>query len=166
MNEFTVWDLGFAFVVLFSTWWGFSRGAIIDLVATLIFVVAVVGGFLFASTVGSLILQPTPTGPSPWAAPLGFVIVFIAATIVGTLIRRMIDSSVEDSGMRPADRTIGLVLGFVRGVLIVLVIIAGTLKWTGDAPVLVNSWSYGVLSPFHEDVRAFVDLLIGSPISV
>lgn len=155
----------FGLIVLLSTWWAFSKGAVIDLIATVVVVVAVVGGLMFATTVGDYFIAPTAAGSSPWSAPLGFIVVFVIVTIVGGLIRRMIDKSIEDSGLKPADRMIGLLLGFVRGLLIVLLVIACTLRWTGDSPALEASWTYQALNPFHADIGAFVDLLLGAETS-
>lgn len=161
MSGFNFWDIGFAAIMLISTFRGWSQGAIIDTLATFVLLIALVGGFLFGTEVGNLLLGGVQGGQSPWALPLGFLIVFVLVVLVGAFIRKAIDSAMAESAMRPADRLIGLVLGFVRGILIVLLIIACMLKWFPDSPELIASFSFSALQPFIDDMSKFVDLLVG-----
>ena len=161
MSGFNFWDIGFAVLLLVSTFRGWSKGAVIDTIATVVLLIAIFGGLLFGTEVGNLILGVTEAGQNPWALPLGFLIVFIVVTLAGALIRKAIDSAITESAMRPADRTIGLVLGVVRGLLIIMLIIACVLRWYPDSPELMNSFSFSLLEPFNDDVSKFVDLLVG-----
>ena len=56
---------------------------------------------------------------------------------------------------------IGLLLGLVRGALIVLVFIACMMRWYPDSPGLEGSFSYQLLNPFHADMNVFIDWLVG-----
>ncbi|MCY3857925.1 MAG: CvpA family protein [Gammaproteobacteria bacterium] len=161
MNGFNLWDIGFAILLLISTYRGWSKGAVIDTIATVVLLIAVVGGLLFGTEVGNLILGESKQGQNPWSLPLGFVIVFIVVTLIGALIRKAIDSAISESAMRPADRMIGLLLGVVRGLLVIMLIIACTLRWFPDSPALMHSFSLQLLDPFISDVSKFVDLLVG-----
>ena len=144
--------MGFAVLLLISTYRGWSKGAVIDTIATVVLLVAVIGGLLFGTEVGNLLLGVTEADQSPWALPLGFVIVFVVVTVIGAFIRKGIDSAISESAMRPADRTIGLLLGVVRGVLVILLIIACMLRWYPDSPALTHSFSFELLQPFIGDV--------------
>ena len=161
MSGFNFWDIGFAVILLISTYRGWTKGAVIDTIATVVLLIAVIGGLLFGTEVGHLILGMSEVGQNPWALPLGFVIVFIVVTVIGAFIRKGIDSAISESAMRPADRTIGLLLGVVRGVLVILLIIACMLRWYPDSPALTQSFSFELLQPFIGDVSKFVDLLVG-----
>lgn len=161
MSGFNFWDVGFAVLLLVSAFRGWSKGAVIDTIATVVLLIALFGGLLFGTEVGNLILGATESGQNPWALPLGFLIVFVVITLAGALIRKAIDSAITESAMRPADRTIGLALGVVRGFLIIMLIIACVLRWYPDSPELMRSFSYGLLEPFNDDVSKFVDLLVG-----
>ena len=148
-------------LLLVSTYRGWSKGAVVDTIATVVLLIAIIGGLLFGTEVGNLILGESQSGPNPWSLPLGFVIVFIVVTLLGALVRKAIDSAIAESAMRPADRTIGLLLGAVRGFLMILLIIACMLRWFPDSPQLVHSSSFQLLQPFIADVSKFVDLLVG-----
>lgn len=160
MSDFNFWDIGFAILLLISTYRGWTKGAVIDTIATAVILIAFIGGLLFGKEVGSFVLGASDADQNPWAMPLGFVIVFILVTLVGAFIRKGIDSAMSESAMRPADRTIGLLLGVVRGVVVILLIIACTLRWSPDSPALTHSVSFQLLQPFIGDVSKFVDLLV------
>ncbi|MCY4096357.1 MAG: CvpA family protein [Gammaproteobacteria bacterium] len=161
MSGFNFWDIGFALLLLLSTYRGWSKGAVIDTIATVVLLIAIIGGLMFGTEVGDLILSGSQSGQNPWSLPLGFVIVFIVVTLIGALIRKTIDSAISESAMRPADRMIGLLLGVVRGFLVIMLIIACTLRWFPDSPALKHSFSFSLLQPFISDVSKFVDLLVG-----
>ena len=160
MSGFNFWDIGFGLLLLISTYRGWSKGAVIDTIATVVLLIALLGGLLFGTEVGVLILGESEEGQNPWALPLGFVIVFIAVTLIGAFLQKAIDSAISESAMRPADRTIGLVLGVVRGFLIIMLIIACMLRWYPDSPDLLASFSFRLLEPFNDDMSKFVDLLV------
>ena len=161
MSGFNFWDIGFAVLLLISTFRGWSRGAVLDTIATVVLLIAVVGGLLYGMEVGQLVLGESEAGQNPWSLPLGFVIVFIVVTLIGAFVRKAVDSAITESAMRPADRTIGLVLGIVRGFLISMFIIACMLRWYPNSPELLGSFSFRLLAPFIDDVGKFVDLLVG-----
>ncbi len=157
---FNFWDLGFGVLVLISAYVGYSRGALVDTVETLVFFIAIVGGLVLGVLVGDLIFGTSPQDRSPWGMPVGFIVVFSIVTIVGGIIRKLIKSIMGESELRAADRTIGLALGVFRGFLLVLVIIACVLRWLPNSPKLVASFSYNWLAVFHEDTRALIEFLV------
>lgn len=160
MSGFNFWDIGFGLLLLISTYRGWSKGAVIDTIATVVLLIAFFGGLLFGTEVGDFLLGESPTGQNPWALLLGFVMVFIVVILVGAFLQKAIDSAISESAMRPADRTIGLVLGAVRALLIIMLIIACVLRWYPDSPDLLASFSFRLLEPFNDDVSKFVDLLV------
>lgn len=160
MSDFNFWDVGFAVLLLISTYRGWSKGAVIDTIATVVLLIAFIGGLLFGTEVGNLVLGVSEGEQSPWAFLLGFVIVFILVILIGAFIQKGIDSAMSESAMRPADRTIGLLLGGVRGLLVIMLVIACTLRWYPDSPALTHSFSFELLQPFIDDVSKFVDLLV------
>lgn len=161
-----LWDVGFGLIVLLSAWRGFRLGAVSDLISTVVVIGAAIAGLLFAEQAGQLVFGFFTPNPSPWAFPVGFIAIFVVLVLIGGIVRNMVQGTVSDSGMKPTDRTIGLVFGIVRGLLLVLVVIACAMKWLEDTQSLQSALTYAFLQPFHSDVSAFVDLLVGSPSSV
>jgi membrane protein required for colicin V production len=85
-----------------------------------------------AAWIGSLALAffalPTMRGmvrnwiPQPeWVDPASFIVVFIVALIILTLIARAIGGAVRRSALGGVDRTLGLVFGLLRGAAVVIV---------------------------------------------
>src|SRR6266536_1039099 len=75
-----------------------------------------VGGFILAMFFGGKVAGLLPQSLSPLMSGLiGFLLVF-----AGVLA---ISSAVRASGLAPADRALGGVFGFVRGLIIVLVVV-------------------------------------------
>ncbi len=52
-------------------------------------------------------------------AVIGFVVIFFGVIIVGALFNRLISLMVHRSGLTGTDRLLGLLFGFIRGVLLV-----------------------------------------------
>jgi membrane protein required for colicin V production len=50
----------------------------------------------------------------------GFVLVFVAAVMLGSLLATMVKSLMSAVGLRPVDRALGALFGSVRGVLLLL----------------------------------------------
>ncbi|MGB9428480.1 MAG: CvpA family protein [Gammaproteobacteria bacterium] len=84
---------------------------------------------------------------------VGFVILFVAVLIVGAIINFFIGKIMEKTGVSASDRTLGLIFGLVRGVVIVavLVVVAGF-------TVLPRNpwWHESRLIPYAESVAGWM----------
>lgn len=75
-----------------------------------------------------------------WVDPVAFVVLFLAALIVLSLIARAIGHTVRGSALGGLDRTLGLVFGLARGaVLVMLAYILGSMA------VSMDQWPDAVL---------------------
>ena len=153
MTSFIWVDFLFALVLLSSTYVGLKKGAVVDLISTVVFVLAILGGLFFGKQLGSLVFSEVNGVASPWAMPVGFIGVFVVVYLVGTFIRGSVDVSISQSKMQPADKMIGGLLGFVRGVLLILVVL-GVGYWSGYNTTFERSWFNHQLDPFLNDVVA------------
>lgn len=164
MSQFSAWDLAFALIVFISTMIGYSRGFVVDTIATVVFFLAVFVGIVFGTTVGELILglfmEVSPT--NPWTFWLGLLVVFIVIMIVGSMIRNLFEERINEIGMRSADKMIGLVIGLARGFLIVMLLIVLLQINLPNASNVESSFFFDLLEPFNESVRSFVDFLFSS----
>lgn len=105
---------------LISLWRGFLR----EVVSLITWVVGFWVALRFAQSVGDafkVIHNPSVR------VIVGFVILFVAILIVGMLVNLLIGKLMAHSGAGASDRTLGVLFGVVRGIVIVavLVIVAG-----------------------------------------
>ena len=161
MIEFNLWDIGFALIVGFFALRGFRMGAIDEIISMVVLFAAIVSGFIFAIDVGNLIFDATAEGPSHWAFPVGFLLVFAAVFVAGTIVRSFGRNAVDVSRLKHADNMIGLLIGASKGLLLVLIFAAIAGKYWSDATSVFNSFTVSSLSPFLEDITAALEWLVG-----
>ena len=137
MFDLTSLDYVYVGVVLASTIWAFIRGGVFETVATLSWVVAAIAARfaspwldkllqawfdLSASTVGTLIASY-------------FIVFFLVLMLVGFFNQKLRDR-IHDSVMRVTDRTLGIIFGIVRGVVIMGGVYWISLWYFSDSPHL------------------------------
>ena len=139
MFDLTTLDYIYVGVILASTVWASIRGGVYETVATLSWVVAAFaarfispwldkllqGWFdLSESTVGTLVASY-------------FIVFFVILLLVGFLNQRLREK-IQDSMMKVTDRTLGVIFGIIRGIVIMGVVYWCTLWYYSDAPMLPN----------------------------
>ena len=111
-------------VIAISAMIAFARGFISEVLG----IAAWVGAFFFANAAAPL-LRPAMRG---WignpdlADPAAYAAVFLVGLIVLSIITGMIGGAVRNSMLGGIDRTLGLVFGIARGLVILAVIYVGT----------------------------------------
>lgn len=140
MFDLTSLDYIYLGVVLASTIWAFFRGGVYETVATLSWVVAAIAARfaspwldkllqswfdLSASTVGTLIASY-------------FIVFFVILMLVGFFNQKLRDK-IHNSMMKVTDRTLGIIFGIIRGVVVMGVVYWGALWYYSDAPQM-PSW--------------------------
>jgi membrane protein required for colicin V production len=103
--------------IVLSVW----RGAVRELLALAAWIVA----FLAAQAYGVAVAVYLPAAlENPALRVLaGFAIVFIAVLIVMALGALLVSKLIRAVGLGPADRALGAVFGFLRGMLVVLILV-------------------------------------------
>jgi membrane protein required for colicin V production len=76
-----------------------------------------------------------------------FIILFIATLIVGSLINHLIGEFVRMTGLTGTDRALGVVFGLLRGIIIVVAVLA-----LGQLFALDQFWQDSVLVPYFDPV--------------
>ena len=113
-----VLDWIFVGVLLVSMLLGAWRGLVFEVLS----LVSWVAAFVLAQWLAGDVAQRLPmSGASDvvrYAA--GFVLVFVAAVMLGSLLATLIKSLMSAVGLRPVDRVLGAVFGAMRGVLLLL----------------------------------------------
>lgn len=85
---------------------------------------------------------------------VGYGICFVTVLILGALLRFIISKLIEGTGLSGTDRLLGMLFGFVRGVLLVslLVFLVGFTAFTRDP-----WWQQSVLLPQFQHVAAWLE---------
>lgn len=111
-------DWIFVGVLLASMLLGAWRGLVFEVLS----LVSWMAAFVLAQWLAGDVAQRLPmSGASDvvrYAA--GFVLVFVAAVMLGSLLATLVKSLMSAVGLRPVDRVLGAVFGAMRGVLLLL----------------------------------------------
>lgn len=114
----SVADIVIVLVVGASAVFGAMRGLLKEVVALAIWGAAVLLGIAFGETVGTSIgldeMLPR------LANGIGFAVVVVVVLVVGALFQRLLKALVQATGLSGTDRTLGLVFGALRGVVVVV----------------------------------------------
>ncbi len=116
----TTFDWILLAIVLLSMALGAWRGLVHEVLAVVGWIAAFVLAFKYGTWAGSMLpLSGAGQGVSNVA---GFACVFIATTIVCSLLTWVIKKMIESVGLRPVDRTLGAAFGIVRALVILLAV--------------------------------------------
>ena len=113
-------DWIFIGVLVFSLVLGAWRGLVYEVLSVLSWVVAFILAQWFAPDAAQWLPMGGAAEVIRYAA--GFVLVFIAAIFVGSLVAFMLKKLISAAGLRPADRLMGAAFGLARGVILLLAI--------------------------------------------
>jgi membrane protein required for colicin V production len=114
----TVVDLAFLSVLGLSVLMGIWRGLIREVLSLLGWVVAYFAAQRWGVEAGAWV--PIGASASKLNALAGMVLVFVAAWVLWALLTGAVRAVISASGLGGADRTLGAVFGFFRGVLMLL----------------------------------------------
>jgi membrane protein required for colicin V production len=139
-------------IIALSVLIGLWRGLISEVLALAIWIVA----FWFAWTFGPTVaahFDPMIKLPSVRII-VGYGLCFVVVLILGALVRFAISRLVESTGLSGTDRLLGTVFGFLRGVLLValLVFLVGFTAFTRDP-----WWRESMLLPQFQRVASWLE---------
>lgn len=100
---------------------------------------------LFSDNLASLLTSWISNDAYRYTA--AFVILFIVTLIVGSLINHLLGEFVRMTGLSGTDRILGIVFGLLRGIVIVVAILA-----LGQLFALDQFWQESVLVPYFDPV--------------
>ena len=113
-----VLDWIFVGVLLASMLLGAWRGLVFEVLSLVSWVVALVLAQWLAADVGLRLPMSGASELVRYAA--GFVVVFIATVMLGSLIATLLKKLMNAVGLRPVDRVLGAMFGVIRGTLLLL----------------------------------------------
>ena len=100
---------------------------------------------IFSDNLASLLTNMLENEAHRYTA--AFVILFLVTLIVGSLINHLLGEFVRMTGLSGTDRVLGVVFGLLRGIIIVVAILA-----LGQLFALDQFWKDSVLVPYFEPV--------------
>jgi len=111
----------FDFLTLILIGWLTLRGALRGIVVQIMSIVSVVVSWIIAVKF-SPIVAPMVSDDPPWNRLIAMSILFVASFLAMWLIRGLMNDIIKTIRLKSADRSLGAVLGFAKGVLICLII--------------------------------------------
>ncbi|MDR1826364.1 MAG: CvpA family protein [Rickettsiales bacterium] len=123
--DFTLFDYLYIGVAVASTVWAFGRGGVYELVATISWLVAaIVSRFVSPELNG--IFQAIFSLPEPTIGTLvaAYFVVFFGVLVVFGLFNQRLRDWVQDSILQITDRTLGVIFGILRAIIVM-----GILYW-------------------------------------
>jgi len=112
-------DWAIVIVLTLSSVISLVRGFIKEALSLVIWVVALVAANLFSHLLEEFLVNTIST-PS-LRAMTAFLLVFIGVLLIGALINYLIGLIVKATGLSGTDRLLGMLFGFVRGLLVVMI---------------------------------------------
>jgi membrane protein required for colicin V production len=141
----TIFDFVVLFVLICSVVIGTLRGLVKELLSLLSWIVALVVANAYAETLAILLPDVIPGNVARLI--IAFIALFIGVRLLVMLLTMAIDEFIKATGLTLADRGLGSLFGFARGLLIVLavVLLCGT-----TALPQQPFWKDALFSPYAE----------------
>ena len=141
MFDLTILDYIYIVIILASTVWATIRGGVYETIATLSWVVAAICA-RFTTPLLDAQLQKWFHVPDSTVVTLVasyFIVFFVILVIVG-FINQKIRERIQDSFLSVTDRTLGVVFGIIRSVVIMGFVYWGILWYYSDMPRGLPTW--------------------------
>lgn len=137
MFDLTTLDYIYIGILFASTIWAWIRGGVYETVATLSWVGAAVAA-RFASPWLDKLLQSWFSLSDSTVITLiaSYFIVFFGVLLLVGFVNQRLRDKIQDSMMRVTDRTLGLIFGIIRGIVVMGLVYWGTLWYYSDAPFM------------------------------
>ncbi|EAR08473.1 CvpA family protein [Reinekea blandensis] len=132
-------------ILLVSALISIRRGFTKEAMSLASWVAALVIARLFSDNLASLLTGWLADEAHRYTA--SFIILFLATLIVGSLINHLLGEFVRMTGLTGTDRALGVVFGLLRGIIIVVAVLA-----LGKLFALDQFWQDSVLIPYFEPV--------------
>lgn len=141
----TTIDWFIVIVLLVSALISIRRGFTKEAMSLASWIFALVIARLFSDNLASLLVTWLSNEAHRYTA--AFVILFIATLIVGSLVNHLLGEFVRMTGLTGTDRVLGIVFGLLRGVIIVVAVLA-----LGKLFALDQFWQDSLLVPYFDPI--------------
>ena len=146
-----LFDYAVLAIVGFSVLLGVIRGFVREVIALASWVVAFVVAGAYGGAVAPLLARQIPD--DNWRVLAAVVAVFVVVLVVINIVAMLASKLIKSAGLGVEDRLFGSVFGFMRGVVVVLVLVLGAgLTVLPRQPV----WKDAMLAAPLEKLAVFV----------
>lgn len=132
-------------ILIVSSLVSIRRGFTKEAMSLASWIAALVIARLFSDNLASLLVNWLANEAHRYTA--AFVILFIVTLIVGSLVNHLLGEFVRMTGLTGTDRVLGVVFGLLRGIIMVVAILA-----LGQLFALDQFWKDSVLVPYFDPV--------------
>ena len=140
-------DVGITVIMILSCTVGVLRGFVKETISLLSWLLAAWIAITYAN-VGAQSLTPVVSNEAV-ALLLALIGIFIGVLIFGAIMNKIISFVISKVGLGPFDKIIGILFGFVRGVILVVMLIYVAILFDFDHS---TTWKASVLVPFFMQV--------------
>ena len=120
-------DIVIIMIILVSASLSWYRGFTREAISLATWISALVISYMFAQNF-AVLLSDYIDASGTLIMGLARVLLFVFTLIVGTLINNLVGRFIKTSGLSSTDKSMGVLFGTVRGLLIVLILTAG-IRW-------------------------------------
>ena len=137
MFDLTTLDYIYVGIILASTIWATIRGGVYETIATLSWVVAAISARFASPWLDKLLQSWFDLSDSTVGTLVAsyFIVFFAILMLVGFLNQKLRDK-IQDSIMNVTDKTLGVIFGIIRGIIVMGLFYWGALWYYSDVPFL------------------------------
>ncbi|WP_028669850.1 CvpA family protein [Saccharospirillum impatiens] len=132
-------------ILIVSSLISLKRGFTKEALSLATWIVALVIARLFSDKLAVVLASLIQS--DAWRYTAAFAILFVATLIVGALVNHLLGEFVRMTGLTGTDRVLGMVFGLLRGLVVVVALLA-----LGRLFALDQFWQDSLLVPFFEPV--------------
>ena len=141
MFDLTLLDYFYITVVIGSTIWATVRGGIYETIATISWVVAAVSARFISPYLDNLLQNWfNLSGPTVGTLVASYFIVFFVILVLVGFINQKIRERIQDSILSVTDKTLGVIFGIIRSVIVMGFVYWGLLWYYSDVPHGLPHW--------------------------
>ena len=141
MFDLTVLDYIYVAVVIISTIWATVRGGIYETIATVSWVVAAFAARFISPYLDGLLQNwfKLPNSTVVTLVASYFIVFFVILVVVG-IINQKLRERIQDSVLSVTDKTLGVIFGIIRSVIVMGFVYWGMLWYYSDVPRGLPQW--------------------------
>lgn len=141
MFDLTVLDYIYIAIIIGSTVWATVRGGIYETIATLSWVIAAVAARFISPYLDGLLQKWFDlSGSTVVSLVTSYFIVFFVILVIVGFINQKIRERIQDSILSVTDKTLGVIFGIIRSIIVMGFVYWGLLWYYSDVPQGLPDW--------------------------